>query len=73
MEHVVREDLWVVIYKFLFSAKVIYDFLHNDGTYDVWKLMLMVFVSILPFVSVFITLDTPLFLASLQVIMCDTN
>jgi hypothetical protein len=39
MEHVAREDLWVVIYEFLFNVKVISYFIHNDGTFDVWKLM----------------------------------
>ncbi len=65
MEHVAGEDLWVVIYEFLFNVKVISYFIHNDGTFDVWKLMWMVFVGILPSVSISIILNTLLFLASL--------
>ncbi len=53
------EDLWVVIYKFLFSAKVISYFIHNDGTSDAWKPMWVVLVGILPFASVSVTLNTP--------------
>jgi hypothetical protein len=55
----------VVIYEFLFNVKVISYFIHNDGTFDVWKLMWMVFVGILPSVSISIILNTLLFLASL--------
>ncbi len=39
MEHVAKEGLWVVIYKFLFNAKVIFYFIHNDGIFDAWKPM----------------------------------